>query len=223
MKKVLDMSELENVEVGEEEAGEASMVGRRKPKMLLRYNTPSTWQAASTSEILLRTRPNEPRLFPCHDIDDSAATARALVAYADRINRNIEQYIEKQRQAQQALTGKKIEKSKETERYFAIQTAQCLIIYSDKQTQRDTLAHCIRCIVTKNVLYDMSLEYQRQVAELAAQAGVEEVSSAEPAAAKRGRGRPRKSPLQPVPVGPAVVKRGRGRPKKKNPEQGTLV
>ena len=216
------MSELENSEVGED-AGESSVPGRRKPKMLLRYNTPSTWQAASTSEILLRTRPNEPRLFPCHDIDDSAATARALVAYADRINRNIEQYIEKQRQAQQALTGKKIEKSKETERYFAIQTAQCLIIYSDKQTQRDTLAHCIRCIVTKNVLYDMSLEYQRQVAELAAQAGVEEASSSSEPAAKRPRGRPRKSAIQPVPVGPAeIVKRGRGRPKK-NQEQGTLV
>ena len=223
MKKVLDMSELENVEVGEEEAGEASMVGRRKPKMLLRYNTPSTWQAASTSEILLRTRPNEPRLFPCHDIDDSAATARALVAYADRINRNIEQYIEKQRQAQQALTGKKIEKSKETERFFTIQTAQCLLIYSDKRTQKDVLEHCIRCVVTRNWLYEASLDYERQLAEIAANTAAEEASSPGELIVKRGRGRPRKNEIQPVPVGPAVVKRGRGRPKKKNPEQGTLV
>lgn len=226
------MSELDESGVGEEEAGEASMVGRRKPKMLLRYNSPQTWEAANVSEILLRTKPNEPRLFPCSNPDDPASEARALVAYADRIDKNIKQHIEKQRKAQKAqraLAGEIIEADEtgetgeKTERFFTIQTAQCLLIYSDKRTQRDVLEHCIRCVVTRNWLYEASLDYERQLAEIAANTAAEEVSSPGEPVVKRGRGRPRKSPpLQPVPVGPAVVKRGRGRPKK-NPEQGTLV
>ncbi len=208
------MSELENVEVGEDVAVEDGVqVGKRKPKRLLQFNTPATWLYLGVSEALLRTKPNEPRLFPCSNPEDPAAEARALVAYADRINRNIEQFVKKQREA----TGEKVA---EGEKFFTITTAQCLTIYTDR-SQKDVLERCIRCVVTKNVLYDMSLDYERQVAELAAQSAVEEMSSGEPVV-KRGRGRPRKT-IQPVPVGPAeIVKRGRGRPKK-NPEQGTLV
>ena len=206
------MSELENSEVVEETSDASVPV--RKPKMLLRYNSPATWQAVSTSEILLRTRPNEPRLFPCSNPEDPAAEARALVAYADRINRNIESYVEKQREQ----AGKKLA---EGEKFFTKTTAQCFTIYTDR-SQKDVLERCIRCVVTKNWLFDASLDYERQVAELAAQAGVEEVSSSGEPVVKRGRGRPRKT-IQPVPVGPAeIVKRGRGRPKK-NPEQGSLV
>ena len=208
------MSELENVEVGEDVAVEDGVqVGKRKPKRLLQFNTPATWLYLGVSEALLRTKPNEPRLFPCSNPEDPAAEARALVAYADRINRNIEQFVKKQREA----TGEKVA---EGEKFFTITTAQCLTIYTDR-SQKDVLERCIRCVVTKNWLFDAALEHERQAAELAAQAGVEEASSPSEPIVKRGRGRPRKT-IQPVPVGPAVVKRGRGRPKK-NPEQGSLV
>ena len=196
------------------ETQEQQDLGVRHYKRALQFNSIESFVAlTSLSEKLLRQVPGEVVLYPA-DEKNAAITARALTSFAQRIKQSLARIDE--------LNPEKIDiKDRDLSELFGISTQQAVLLWQENSEDGpvDRTQRVIRCIVTHNKLYDAYIQRNIEENERAAELAQE---------GPRPQGRPRIHPEKPAkptaPIDPAnPAKRGRGRPRKTPEGQDSLL
>ena len=196
------------------ETQEPQELGLRHYKRLLSMNSAETYiPLTSYSERLLRQVPGSVVLYPSDD-KNAAVTARALTSFAQRIKQSLARIDELNPE------NIPIEKRNLSE-LFGISTQQAVLLWQENSDDGpiDKTQRVIRCTVTHNVLYNAYAQLVIEENEKAAELALE---------GPKPQGRPRIHPEKPVKPKPPIdpsnpAKRGRGRPRKTPEGQDTLL